>query len=61
MSGFVHVERHAGGGAGVRRHALHLEELLTCNTTGDTTEHVTALVVLRAVSQCVERKRHQTS
>lgn len=32
---FVESERDVGGRGGVRHHALHLEELLTCDTTGN--------------------------
>lgn len=32
---FVESERNVGGRGGVRHHALHLEELLTCNTAGN--------------------------
>lgn len=32
---FVDLERDVGGRGGVRHHALHLEELLTCNPAGN--------------------------
>lgn len=45
LSFFVELERDVGGGAGVRHHAVHLEELLTSNTTGNHWYHRSPLVL----------------
>lgn len=43
---YVESERDVGGRGGVRHHALHLEELLTCNTAGNH-RAVTKMIILK--------------